>query len=155
MDSPPWVPWGPIWVWGTILGVQKCFRSIFGVGTRSGRVQMALQMAGFAHCLQYGLHVRRSKSHIFGSKMDLPPWVPGRPIWVWGTILGVQKCLRAFFEVRARSGRVQLGCQMARLVSLSLLYAAQPDGQKVDFLGQKWKNFPGSRKVIYGSAGSK
>ena len=69
------------------------------------------------------------------------------------TILGVQKCFRAFFEVGARSDRVQLGCQVASLAGLSLLYAAQQDGQKVDFFGQKSKKFPGSTKVKYGSGG--
>ena len=32
-------------------------------------------------------------------------------------ILGVQKWFRAFFEVGTRSGRVQLGCKVARLVT--------------------------------------
>ena len=67
--------------------------------------------------------------------------------------MGAQKCFRTLFEVGARSGRVQLRCQRARLAGLSLLHAAQPDGQKVDFFGQKSKKIPGFRKLKYGSGG--
>ncbi len=44
MDSPPWVPGGQIYVWGTIFGAPKCFRALLEVGASSGRFQMLAQM---------------------------------------------------------------------------------------------------------------
>ena len=62
------------------------------------------------------------KNRFWGSKIEKLFWVQKGQMCVWGTISGVQKRFRTFFEVGARSGWVQTAHQNAgyRLCSPTL-----------------------------------
>ena len=93
-----------------------------------------------------------SKSRLWVSKIDLPTQVQEGHIWVWVVKKRNQKHSRMHFEVGNRSGRVEMGSQLANLAAVWPLWQR---GQKVDLGGRKSTFPPRSRKVIYGSAGSK
>ncbi len=126
---------GPYWV----------SKSVSAHFLRSGR-----GLAGLKYMFGGFCTARRSKVDLFGQKSK-KIWVQEGHIWVWGTILGIQKCFHTLFELRARYDRAQMGHQMAVLTCISLLHASTPRGSKSRLFGQKSQNFPGSNKVKYGS----
>ncbi len=126
------------------MGVQKCFRTFFEVGARSGRVQLAPQLAPLAGLSQT---VKKSTFSVKNRKNFLGP---GRSNMGLGDTLGVQKCFRTLFEARVRSGWVQMGPQMALFACISLLRACAARWSKVDFFGQKSKIFLSPRRSNMG-----